>query len=1588
MTLKTIRIFISSPGDVQEERDIARGVIQQLGRTFAGRLQLQPVLWEELALGADKSFQKGIDLKLSELNLDVAVFILWSRLGSETEPLALGDQVKPFRSGTEREWYLMLQAREDCVKRGVTPRPDILVYTRNDDVSFEERLRGKTDESKAADVQQKLNLAQFVKEEFHDTESGVNVRAYHNFDQPTTFAKQLRTHLTNLLESTYGVELARPYWNVDELGPPFRGLDVFEFEHAPVFFGREDELVAIRNQLRDQACRGCAFLLISGASGSGKSSLARAGVLPDIVTHEVDGDISKWRWCVLKPNQLGDDLLPGFVRSLLAKDVLPELENWSDDLTLPVDSNRMEEWSTRFTLRVKDALNSCTNKRGATRLLLLVDQMEELFSSKSQTSESIEQFFEVLEDLARSGLVWIIATVRSDFYHECQKVSALVRMKNGAGQFDLVAPPSDSLMRVVTGPAHLAGLRFEKSGEQSLADAIIRESAGCPELLPLAEYLLLDLFEHRTPEAVLTFSRYHELGGLEGALRHRCEETYLRLTPQAQAALPAVLSKLVTLSGDDLNTAVRRVAPWERIQANPAELELVSAMIAQRLFTTLSDTDGTKVVSVTHEAVLRIWPRVSEWTDQNRGFLRIRGRVEQSQSRWKQQPDDSLLLADGVPLTEGEQLLAEAPHLLDSETENYITQSSAYHAANKRKRRNLLIGIGTLAAILLIGVSWYGWQIRNQTQAAGIVSAIVAANPTELERLIEKELPSHRAIADRLLRAISEENSDPSAKPGLHARLALRPIDSLALASLQQAIVSIPEPDYLALIVRTLKANQLTPDLWSQFHDATGDADKGFRAGLALASLAPESPQWTEQDAKFLVERLVESNPIHQSIYFELLLPISERLIEPLRIVFASETSGQVQQIASANAIAAFTKNRPDVLIEFLISATSEQYNILYPGFDGSETSKAILLRIVRTQPDEKLLQTQRIELGIRRAGAAITLLKLGVREDIFDVFRVTDDPESLSQFVGRCKARGVTAAQLIECVDACEAKRASLTGNDRLLEDRVLYGLLLALGDYDRALAPEAKREPLKTQLVEWYGSDPSSTVHGASGWLLRRWKYIDEVSKVDQLPIAYDPTGKRDWFTLEVKFDAKPQSLLSFMSSPKEKRLHFTFIVFWDGKYEIGAPTDEGNRENDEVEHMVTLTRPIAVCDRELTWSQYDPFDNGRWRNSLERHLDRKFVPEHPAFAVNWYEAITYCRWLSTKLGGDEGAQCYDDPAILEKDDQGNPQYANFYPERGGIRLPTEAEWEVVCRSLMRSAFAFGSDARLLNGYAWYQENSGKWMHRVADLKPNLGGLYDVHGNLNEWCHDWYNAGLWYNSEAQDVSVDPVGADRGIARVYRGGAWDSTAENCRSASRFASNNTVRDDCMGFRLAFSPEGGAEQQLDPAKIASDLSLKGVQAFKVGQWAPAIEHYQAAVKLYEQVPDSTFSVLQLKMNIAAALRNSGQVIEAAKLLKAVIPELDAAVQEPSLLKARARHHLALCERKLESNEAAEQWAKESLQQYLLLPNPDDETTQSMFKESESLYRELLQQRGQTDTQIDALFKELRIPQESDVEALKR
>ena len=132
---------------------------------------------------------------------------------------------------------------------------------------------------------------------------------------------------------------------------------------------------------------------------------------------------------------------------------------------------------------------------GSTRLILLLDQLEELFTHKAASDLARNEFFELLQALACTGKVWVLATVRSDFYHHCQMQPILVRMKEGGGHVDLLPPAPDALLRLINGPAALAGLRFERDGEQSLDAVILREAADTGNCCRIIEHLLLRLCE-------------------------------------------------------------------------------------------------------------------------------------------------------------------------------------------------------------------------------------------------------------------------------------------------------------------------------------------------------------------------------------------------------------------------------------------------------------------------------------------------------------------------------------------------------------------------------------------------------------------------------------------------------------------------------------------------------------------------------------------------------------------------------------------------------------------------------------------------------------------------------------------------------------------------------------------------------------------------------------------------------------------------------------------------------------------------------------------------------------------------------------
>jgi hypothetical protein len=319
-----------------------------------------------------------------------------------------------------------------------------------------------------------------------------------------------------------------------------------------------------------------------------------------------------------------------------------------------------------------------------------------------------------------------------------------------------------------------------------------------------------------------------------------------------------------------------------------------------------------------------------------------------------------------------------------------------------------------------------------------------------------------------------------------------------------------------------------------------------------------------------------------------------------------------------------------------------------------------------------------------------------------------------------------------------------------------------------------------------------------------LRHWGQTEIARQVDQTPVPY--TDGCEWFTLAI-----PVNPLTQEPSPPGT-FYYTFIVFTSGDYKIGSSDDEPDRRKDELRHSVKLTQPFAILDREITMAELIAFQTDYSQYMPE--FDAK--PADAGFAVDWYDSVRFCRWLSLQSGCSEADQSYANPADLDKNGEGNPKNWPLVLGKRGFRLPTETEWEVASRAGALTSYGFGSDPSLLRQFGWFHENSGKHVHPPRELRPSLRGVFDQHGNVFEWTHDWYG------SFDLNAAVDPRGSVGGSSRVSRGGSWGLVAAYCRLAGRNADAPTYRTYGGGFRVALSPSGASSPEAAQVQRAEPL----------------------------------------------------------------------------------------------------------------------------------------------------------------------
>ncbi len=534
--------------------------------------------------------------------------------------------------------------------------------------------------------------------------------------------------------------------------PPFMGLAYFDEGDADLFFGREHLTTKIATHLQQDHL----LAVIVGASGSGKSSVVRAGLVPLLKQSN-----PRWQCHVITPTAHPLEALA----ATLTRDEEPVTAT-----TTLIDRLARDPRSLRL------AAERAMRQGGASHLLLVVDQFEELFTLCRDEFER-EAFIDNLLGAIASEAerqVSVVITLRADFYAHCAQYPDLREAL--AKHQEYIGPMTpEELRRAIEEPARRGGWEFEPG----LVDLLLREVGDEPGALPLLSHALLETWKRRR-ERTLTLKGYEESGGVRGAIAKTAETVFHRLPPDEQRIARSIFLRLTEL-GEGTQDTRRRAALSELVQRaeNKPSLDSVLKTLADaRLITTgegpaLSGVEGT--AEVAHEALIREWSRLREWLNQDREGLRLHRRVTEDAQEWEKLGRDPGALYRGARLAQANEWAAspanaselnalertflnasqefaereeaerEAQRQRELEAAKKLVASSQRLAEEEKKRaeeqsraaRQLRLRAIHLTAALILALGMAGIALFFGNQAReSAVAALANAHTAEDERLI------------------------------------------------------------------------------------------------------------------------------------------------------------------------------------------------------------------------------------------------------------------------------------------------------------------------------------------------------------------------------------------------------------------------------------------------------------------------------------------------------------------------------------------------------------------------------------------------------------------------------------------------------------------------------------------------------------------------------------------------------------------------------------------------------------------------------------------------------------------------------------
>ncbi|QJR79839.1 transcriptional regulator [Alteromonas pelagimontana] len=540
---------------------------------------------------------------------------------------------------------------------------------------------------------------------------------------------------------------------------PYPGLTAFNAEDAVVFYGRKEQVSTLLTRIQSQVKFGRAFSLVLGPSGTGKSSLVQAGILPVLTSPEGYRGIG-----VISSVKMDCADVTGEALFLtLASAIL----DWEIDNIPIIRGVSAQHLAATLETVPQDIVRIC--KKALQRhslykrpfVCLFLDHLEILLAAPYFTPALRQHFLECIDVFALSGVIMIISACRNDFYPQVVAYPTLMAGKAKGAHFDLSAPSRGELMQMIRLPALVANVQWEIDNESKmpLDDIIGTDAAEHPDALPMLQYTLQELYLRREDKQ-MSVAVYRELGGIDGAIGRKAEQVFCSLPKEQQNVLPAVFALLITLAADGKRYTSRTVL-WSQLKIE-AEILFVQIMVENRLFVSHLHNQQASF-SLAHEALLRCWERAASWIEQHNESLKVKAHLRNSSLRWHQESRaTAFLLAEGKPLQQARDLVNNPQFYVTQQELALINASEAKVCARRWKKRIVFTVLLVLTIIsVVMSITRYQAQIEAQQRrldAENLLGFMVGEFADKLRSVNRMDLLD--GISNKALEYFTQAGSD------------------------------------------------------------------------------------------------------------------------------------------------------------------------------------------------------------------------------------------------------------------------------------------------------------------------------------------------------------------------------------------------------------------------------------------------------------------------------------------------------------------------------------------------------------------------------------------------------------------------------------------------------------------------------------------------------------------------------------------------------------------------------------------------------------------------------------------------------------